>query len=76
MRKASRQRRKSSKLMMKTRRRYLAECEAEWKWAATARTNMARVKKAATGWIIRMAERVVRAEEGRSKVAESAGVKI
>ena len=76
MRKARRQARKSRMLIMNKSRRYRAEWEGEWKWATTARTNIARVMRAATGWMTRVEERVVRADEGRSKAVGSSGWKM
>jgi hypothetical protein len=55
-------------LRMKTPRRYLGECEGERKWAAAARTSMIRVKRAAMGCTIRIAERVVLVSVGISKL--------
>lgn len=54
---------------MKTMRRYLAECDGEWKCAAIDMANMIRVTSAATGWMIRMVESVRLAWLGRSKLA-------
>lgn len=50
-------------------RRYRGECEGAWKCAEAASTNMTSVKRAAIGWTMRMAERVVLVEVGRSKLS-------
>jgi hypothetical protein len=63
-------------LIMKTMSKYRDECDGAWKWAVTARINMIKVSSAATGCRTRMADRVVRVDEGRSKVAESSGEKM
>jgi hypothetical protein len=62
---------KVSRLIMKTMSRYRDEWDGEWKCATMARMNMSKVRKAATGCRTRIAERVCRVDEGRSKVAES-----
>lgn len=67
MRKQSRHAKKSTMPMMKTTRRYLAECEGAWKCAITARTSMTRVRSAAMGWTIRIVERVARVAVARGK---------
>lgn len=61
---------------MKVIRRNRDECEGEWKCAVTARTNMINVRRAATGCRTRRYERVVRVDDGRSKVAESSAEKM
>lgn len=61
---------------MKTTSRYRDEWDGEWKCATMAKINMTRVRNAATGCITRMAERVVRVDDGRSKVAESSAEKM
>jgi hypothetical protein len=55
-------------LRMKTPNRYRGECEGEWKCAATARMSMMRVNRAAIGWTMRIAERVVLVLLGTSKL--------
>jgi hypothetical protein len=67
MRKQSRHAKKSTMPMMKTTRRYLAECEGEWKWATIARTSITKVRSAAIGWTIRIVERVARVAVARGK---------
>src|ERR1700709_1267488 len=49
-------------------KRYRGECEGEWKCADAASISMTSVKKAAMGCMIRIAERVVLVEVGRSKL--------
>lgn len=68
MRKQSRVRRKVRMLRMNIPSRYRGECEGAWKCAVAARISMTRVKKAATGWTTRIAERVVLVPSGRSKL--------
>lgn len=52
---------------MRTPRRYLAECEGEWKWAAAARAKTTKFKNAAIGWTTRSDERERLAWDGRLK---------
>jgi hypothetical protein len=66
---------KLRRLKMKTMRRYRDECEGEWKWLVTARTNMINVRRAATGCRMRRYDSVVRVDDGRSKEAESSSEK-
>lgn len=68
MRKQRRERMSVRMLRMNIPSRYLGECEGEWKCAVAARISMMSVKKAATGWTTRIAERVVLVLSGRSKV--------
>lgn len=68
-RKASRQIKKLRRPTIKTMRRYLAECDGEWKCATIDMMNMIRVTSAATGWMMRMVESVRLAWLGRSKLA-------
>jgi hypothetical protein len=56
-------------LSIKIPSRYLGECDGECRCAAPASTSMIRVKSAATGWIIRIAESVVLVAVGKSKLA-------
>jgi hypothetical protein len=68
MRNERRDRSSVNMLSMKMPRRYRGECEGEWKCAAAARPNITSVKRAATGWMMRMAERLVLVPVGRSKL--------
>lgn len=43
------------------------EWEGAWKWAAIARQRQMRVRKAATGWMMRIADSDFRVPEGRLK---------
>src|SRR5690349_22490291 len=72
-RKLKRQTRKVTMPTMNSTSRYLAEWDGLWKWAMTARTNMTRVRTAATGCTMRSDERVERVDEGRSKSPEFRG---
>lgn len=62
-------------LMRNTARRYLEECEGECRWDTKARIRLIRVTKAATGWTIRMVERVDLVDVGRSKSLASPSVR-
>jgi hypothetical protein len=61
-------------LRMKIPRRYRGECEGEWKWATAERMSIIRVNRAAIGWTIKIADRVVLVSVGRSKVADCVSV--
>lgn len=74
MRKESSDKIKVRMLKMKIPRRYRGECEGAWKCADAARMSMTKVKRAAMGCTIRMAESVVLVALGRSKVAVSESV--
>ena len=62
-------------LRMNMPKRYLGEWEGEWKCAVAASMSMMSVNRAAIGWTMRIAERVVLAEVGKSKVSDCAEVK-
>jgi hypothetical protein len=49
-------------------RRYRAECEGEWKWAAAARPRQTRFMKAAMGCTMRIEDRVCRVLNDRLKL--------
>jgi hypothetical protein len=70
---ASRQTRKSMTVMMNRMRRYLDECAGPWKCAAPAMTKMTNVRKAATGWTIRIDDSDSRTLAGRSNDGASDG---
>ena len=74
IRKARRETIKVRMLSMNMASKYRGEWEGEWKWADTPRMSMTRVKKAAIGWTMRIAESVVLALAGRSKLAVWASV--
>jgi hypothetical protein len=52
---------------MRSARRKRGECDGAWKWAAAARQRQTRVRKAATGWTMRIDDSDLRALEGRLK---------
>lgn len=63
-------------LKMNMQRRYLGECDGEWKWAESASISMTSVNSAAIGWTMRMAEMVFLVDVGRSKLAFSVAVNL
>jgi hypothetical protein len=67
--KASKEHRSVRMPSMNIPKRYLGECDAECMCEVAARMSIMRQKKAATGCRTRIAERVVRVEAGRSKLA-------
>lgn len=60
------------KMKMKTTSKYLEECAGACMWPTIAMINRTRVSRAATGCTIKIADRVVRTPEGRSKDEASA----
>lgn len=74
MRKASSDTINVKMLRMKIPSRYRGECEGEWKCAMAERMSIIRVKRAAIGWTIRIADKVVLVSVGRSKVADCVSV--
>jgi hypothetical protein len=55
----------SNKMSSVNRKR--GEWEGAWKWAAIARQRQMRVRRAATGWMIRIEDSDFRGPEGRLK---------
>jgi hypothetical protein len=74
MRKESSDKIRVKMLKMNIPRRYRGECEGAWKCADPARMSITRVKRAAMGCTINIAERVVLVALGKSKVAVSESV--
>lgn len=72
---ASRVRRKVKMLNMNTPKRYRGECEGEWKCAVMAKMSIISVNRAATGWMMRIADKVFLADEGTSKLELSVVVR-
>jgi hypothetical protein len=57
-------------LSMNIPRRYRGEWDGEWKWADAPRMSITRVKNAAIGWTMRIAESVALVLVGSSKLAD------
>lgn len=66
-RNASRVTRRVGRSRIKRASKKRGECDGPWKCAAPARQRQTRVRKAATGWTIRMDESDFRVLEGRLK---------